>query len=745
MTPARPAQKPRTGIAPLPVRAARPMPGRGLPDLPQFYYHTNFCELLDFVSSKYDSVLRPQHLNFIKAYYDLPRPAQRAYCRLVGRKGFVFDTTKLNYPEIIALETQWDTLRETGFITAPVPQDFTAVLQSLTKPDLLSLMVDLCPTLYKKSWKKADLINAALTHLDFETICLSRSVIVQARRDTLRFILFLYFGKIEDNLQSFTLRDLGLVKSSGFKSDYSARFDCPDDAASAYFYAGALADYHDGTDEQTAALIDNVNTWPPARCEISQTHRDKLLRKLGGLSERLGDIETALSLYTRSDNPLCNERTIRLRWTRNKGDDRVWVKARLENLIDAPGSDDEFHFAEDFYARKFDKKRTGGMTDLLRGSQVLKLDEAYRNAPERAAQRYYDARGLETWRTENRLWKTLFGLTFWEELFESDASGVHNDFDRMPVGLRTGTFYGDFKDRIEAKLLHFDRPDLVHVRLLKIFASRTCFGNGVFRKSGRSMDAVAALLKHAPGASIAAMLRLMAKDYSNTKDGFPDLMRVEPKGGGVTFIEIKAEGDVLRRNQLTRLAQLKACGFRAELARVNWIVDPNQVYVVVDVETTGGRAATHRLTEIGAVKMQGGEIIGEWSSLLNPQRPIPPNITRITNITDAMVAGAPLFRDVADDFAGFMGDAIFAAHNVNFDYGFMSAEYRRIERSFRFAKICTCASMRKLYPGYKSYSLKNLCREFEIDLTSHHRALCDAQAAAELLKLVNIRRMENAQ
>mgnify|MGYP000333144675 FL=1 len=149
----------------------------------------------------------------------------------------------------------------------------------------------------------------------------------------------------------------------------------------------------------------------------------------------------------------------------------------------------------------------------------------------------------------------------------------------------------------------------------------------------------------------------------------------------------------------------------------------------------------HRLTEIGAVKMQAGQIIGEWQSLLNPERSIPANITRLTGITQEMVSSAPLFHEVADSFSEFMGEAIFAAHNVNFDYGFISSEFRRLDRRFRHPKICTCASMRKLYPGYRSYSLKNLCREFEIDLTSHHRALCDAKAAAELLKLVNMKRL----
>jgi len=88
-----------------------------------------------------------------------------------------------------------------------------------------------------------------------------------------------------------------------------------------------------------------------------------------------------------------------------------------------------------------------------------------------------------------------------------------------------------------------------------------------------------------------------------------------------------------------------------------------------------------------------------------------------------MVKDAPLFADIADSFSAFMGDAIFAAHNVNFDYGFVKAEYGRIGQKFRHSKICTCSSMRKYFPGYRSYSLKNLCAEFQISLESHHRVL----------------------
>jgi DNA polymerase-3 subunit epsilon len=99
-----------------------------------------------------------------------------------------------------------------------------------------------------------------------------------------------------------------------------------------------------------------------------------------------------------------------------------------------------------------------------------------------------------------------------------------------------------------------------------------------------------------------------------------------------------------------------------------------------------------------------------------------------------------IFAEVADSFMGFMGDGIFVAHNVNFDYGFISHEYARLDRRFRFPKLCTVAAMRRRNFGHKSYGLGRLCEVYNIDLETHHRALCDARATSHLLNLINAKR-----
>lgn len=713
---------------------------RHLPDLPKYYYHSNFCEMLRFVSERYEAILQKEHRAFIHSIFSLPVPAQCLYARLAGRKGDIFSLDKLSYAEIPHLKKQAEILRSFGFIAPVTSKDYTSYLASLSKAELITFMMHhICASAYRVSWKKDVLVETALAHISFKEGLVDPTYIVQAQQDALDFCLFLYFGEIETSLQNFTMRDLGLVKPPDFKANYGARFETTEEAQAAYFYAKALDDFKHGNDSDITQLIDGIENWPSPLCDMSTASHDKLLQKLGGLSERLKHIDTALSLYERSDTPLCNERVIRLRYSRG---DKAWVEQRLLELIENPSCDEEHNFAQDFYARKYKKKRTSLVTDLLRGGQTIRLDEAYRNQPEAAAKRYYESQGYTAYRTENAMWRMLFGLLFWDELYGENAMGLYNSFERLPATLKSGEFYAAFRHNIEAKLISLNVPQDVFVTLLKTISRHHNTPNGIFRWNGRTVEKIKMLLMQAPPEALKQILRTMAQNYSQMKDGFPDLMCL--KNGELRFIEVKAEGDIIRRNQLSRIQQLRKAGFKADITRVDWVIDPDQTYVVVDVETTGGRSGLHRITEIGAVKLKGGKVIDEWQSLINPERSIPANITRLTGITQEMVSAAPLFHEIADSFSEFIGDAIFAAHNVNFDYGFISSEFRRIDRKFRYPKICTCTSMRKLYPGYRSYSLKNLCRDFEIDLSSHHRALCDAKAAAELLKLVNIKRLESS-
>jgi len=122
-------------------------------------------------------------------------------------------------------------------------------------------------------------------------------------------------------------------------------------------------------------------------------------------------------------------------------------------------------------------------------------------------------------------------------------------------------------------------------------------------------------------------------------------------------------------------------------------------YVVVDLETTGGSAfGGHRITEVAAVRMRGdGTLVEEYSTLVNPDRPIPPFITRLTRITPAMAAQAPRFGEVAEEVRRVVSGAVFVAHNAPFDWRFLSTELEwALGEPLRGRVICTVRLARKV-------------------------------------------------
>ncbi|MCU0429197.1 MAG: exonuclease domain-containing protein [Cytophagaceae bacterium] len=158
------------------------------------------------------------------------------------------------------------------------------------------------------------------------------------------------------------------------------------------------------------------------------------------------------------------------------------------------------------------------------------------------------------------------------------------------------------------------------------------------------------------------------------------------------------------------------------------------MYAIIDIETTGGSAKWHKITEICILLHDGNSVVDRYSTLVNPERSIPPSITLLTGITNEMVATAPVFAEVADTIQELTKDAVFVAHNVNFDYGFVKQEFEALGIRFQRKKMCTVRLSRKLLPGHRSYSLGNLCQSLGIVVQDRHRAFGDATATTVLFE-----------
>jgi DNA polymerase III subunit epsilon len=156
-------------------------------------------------------------------------------------------------------------------------------------------------------------------------------------------------------------------------------------------------------------------------------------------------------------------------------------------------------------------------------------------------------------------------------------------------------------------------------------------------------------------------------------------------------------------------------------------------FVALDLETTGARAGAGKITEIGAVRIEGFREVATFHTLVNPQRPIPPMITHITGITQAMVADAPRIEQVVPELLDFLEGAVVVAHNAAFDVGFLNYELQRLKgRRLGEGAIDTLPLARLLAPGLPNYRLGTVASALGAPVAACHRALADAQAAGHV-------------
>jgi DNA polymerase III subunit epsilon len=161
-------------------------------------------------------------------------------------------------------------------------------------------------------------------------------------------------------------------------------------------------------------------------------------------------------------------------------------------------------------------------------------------------------------------------------------------------------------------------------------------------------------------------------------------------------------------------------------------MDAADTFAFVDLETTGGNAACDRITEIGIVRVQNGELLEEWSSLVNPECRISPYIEAFTGISSEMVADAPLFADLAPTVFEKLRGAVFIAHNARFDHSFLRAEFRKVGMAYAPDALCTVKLSRRLFPEHVRHNLDAVIERHALSCSARHRALGDARVLWDL-------------
>ncbi|WP_440056781.1 exonuclease domain-containing protein (plasmid) [Pseudoalteromonas sp. T1lg65] len=710
--------------------------------LPQKYYLQHFDELSDFLLDVCNDLLSEEQSNLLFKINQLEENEKCLLVRFLTRKTPFLHYSQLHYSEIADIPKALTALCEKHMLRSLSKQDLSTVLDCMTKAQLQTLIEQAGLTLEvkksasKSQWQQA--VAAVLRDMNWVTLAAFQGYYTTTLNDDFCYFLFLFFGSIDKTFSQFSMRDLGVMATRG-DSIQAAHFEDIDEAQSCYFYASSIKQLVHA-DEQTLRDVISAftnNQFTAAKGYQAQLLRDKYTYLLAQAAKSIAPdlTEAVLKLST---HPKSQEQYLRLLYERGE---HQQVIERLNAIMAEPQDEALLVFAEDFYQRKFQGQKTSVLTNWLKSAGApLAIDEAYRGMPERGVIEHYQRNNVQAWHVENTLWLNLFVLTFWNELYYHPRHPIANGFSKTPKLLKDNRFYQLAKEEINSRLDGLS----TNLALYKwVVAQATRYyqqPSRLINWQSNFLQPLEALIIHSELAWLKGVLIEMSKNFTQFNSGFPDLLVLE-RNNHLRFLEVKAPGDSLRRNQLVTIRRLQQVGFKVDIQPVEWQINPQQSYVVIDIETTGGNKDYDRITEIGIVKVVNGKVTDTWHSLINPEKRIPSRISQLTGITNEMVATAPTFAEVQEQVMGFCRDSIFVAHNVNFDFGFMRSAFARCDVSFDLAKLCTVSLARRYLPKQPSYSLKSLCDYLNIELKNHHRALDDAQAAAEIFMIIQPKRL----
>ncbi|MEK8089528.1 3'-5' exonuclease family protein [Thermithiobacillus plumbiphilus] len=158
-----------------------------------------------------------------------------------------------------------------------------------------------------------------------------------------------------------------------------------------------------------------------------------------------------------------------------------------------------------------------------------------------------------------------------------------------------------------------------------------------------------------------------------------------------------------------------------------------QLLAILDLETTGTNPTRERITEIGLITIDPDGHTESWSSLVNPQQSVPAFIEGLTGISNAMLADAPSFEDLAEELQARLAGRVLVAHNARFDYAFLKNEFRRLNISFQARVLCTVKLSRRLFPQERHHNLDAIMNRHGLDCARRHRALGDAEVVRDFL------------
>lgn len=555
------------------------MKNQALHELPPKYYLHNFYSVLQFVESKYGSLLNPGEKAFMQAFRSLSEDAQCLFLRFVNRKGTFFRTDKLHYPEIASLEKALEELLFLQFCKIPTDEhqplaaDFLAVF---SKEELCRMFKLIAPEQKGHArLKKPEILALLLKEASWEELRTAAGaigpVIKHEFEQELELLKFLFFGYLGGDMSQFVIRDLGMVRYEVPEdAQLVARFQNRKEVDDKFAVSVAYQHFRELREDGNAAQLYTWYMQWSARqgnlCELAQPLFCRLTLKLARLLERLQHPHWALEVYEQTQLAPSRERRVRLLHKTGAGQEALELCNEIQA---APQNADELFFARDYEARLLRKKETKSTTRHLKEADTIEISSDYRYQVEKGVIHYLQEKGGEAMYAENYLWRSLFGLVFWDIVFDLDAPVYHSPLQRAPSDLYLPHYLENRRERMleRMKALVSRKKLLTHVE--EVYDAKWGLGNPLVSWHENTLPLVRVACQKIDPACLSVVFMEMARSLKENSRGFPDLFSWT--GKEYLFIEVKSPNDTLSAQQLFWLHFFKECGISAKVLKVEWV------------------------------------------------------------------------------------------------------------------------------------------------------------------------------
>jgi len=553
-------------------------------ELPPKYYLDYFRYLIGFVRRLYGHLLNESELAFMDRFENLTEDAQCLFVRFSNRRGLFFRINKLNYKEIDELPAAVGELLLGGFIERLNPHHEVMggeALGTFTKPELLELL-PLEPEERRPlgKEKKENIVRYALHELDFAEIVTSlttRETVVKMNFEAeVMMLKYLFFGNRSSDMSEFVIRDLGKVSFERYdESKLTARFFSRKEVEDKLLISLTNEEFHDlqeaGTPpEDIYHWFMNWNETRPELTEIAIPGYARLVTRVGGFLERQKLPEQAMQVYELTDKVPARERRVRLLFKSGLTDEAL---ALCDEIALTPQNADERYFAQDFREKmlsarekKRAKKRT---TRFLSDADSVAIPGAYRHHVEAGVMNHFLEAGRDAAFTENYPWRGLFGLVFWDIIYDANVSAIHHPLQRAPSDFYLPDFYLKREQGLRQRLASLVTRDDWHGHIGQVFTAKYGITNVLVDWSEELRELVDRMIDLLDPEQLRLVLLEMARNLRENTRGFPDLL-VWTEEGTYEFIEVKSPTDHLSAQQLHWLEFFQTIGVPARVLRVEW-------------------------------------------------------------------------------------------------------------------------------------------------------------------------------